>query len=150
VTSTKLRLVGRIRVPVPPGEAFRLFTPRGERAWAHEWDPRFPIPVTDDAEPGTVFETTAHGRRTIWLVTDRQPAKKISYARVTPDDRAGTVTVAIHAAGEQSEAEVTYDLTALSPAAELDLQRFADGYAAYLLSWQDAIASCLSDRARSA
>jgi hypothetical protein len=95
VTSTRQRLTGRIKVDLPPGEAFRLFTPRGEQDWVHGWHPRFPAPAPDDAEPGTVFETHTHGQHTIWLVTGREPGKRISYARVTPGDQAGTVTITI-------------------------------------------------------
>ena len=95
MTSTHRRLTGRIQVPLPPGEAFRLFTPRGEQDWAHGWHPHFPAQAADDTEPGTVFETSAHGHHTIWVVMDRQPGKRISYARVTPGDQAGTVTVSL-------------------------------------------------------
>jgi hypothetical protein len=133
------RLTGRIQVALPPGEAFRLFTPGGEQDWVPGWHPRFPAPAADDTEPGTVFETSGHGQHTIWLVTDRQPGQRISYARVTPGVQAGTVTVALGAAGPHSEVEVTYDLTALTPAAGHKLTEFADGYPAYLQSWQDAI-----------
>jgi hypothetical protein len=89
VTSTGQRLTGRISVGLPPAEAFLLFTPRGEQAWAHGWHPRFT------------------------------------------------------GAGSHSEAEVTYQLTALTPAASHKLREFADGYAAYLRSWQDAITTGL-------
>jgi len=143
MTATQRRLTGRIQVALPPGEAFRLFTPRGEQDWAHGWHPRFPASVPDDTEPGTVFETSAHGQHTVWLVTDRQPGKRISYARVTPD-QAGTVTVVISAVGQHSEAEVTYQLTALTGPAGAKLREFADGYPAYLQSWQDAIAAWLT------
>jgi hypothetical protein len=34
MTSVRQRLAGRIQVDLPPGEAFRLFTPRGEEGWA--------------------------------------------------------------------------------------------------------------------
>jgi hypothetical protein len=139
VTSTRRRLTGRIQVALPPGEAFRLFTPRGEQDWVPGWHPSFPVPAADDTEPGTVFETSAHGQRTIWLVTGRQPGKRISYARVTPGEQAGTVTVTISPAGRHSEVEVTYELTALTSLAEHKLTEFADGYPAYLQSWQDAI-----------
>ena len=142
MTSTR-RLTGRIQVPLPPREAFRLFTPRGEQVWAEGWHPHFPAPSADDAEPGTVFETSAHGQHTIWLVTDRQPGKRISYARVTPGDQAGAVMVAISPAGRHSEVEVTYELTALTSLAEHKLTEFADGYPASLRSWQDAIAALL-------
>jgi hypothetical protein len=45
VTSTR-RLTGRIQVPLPPEEAFRLFTPRGEQDWVHGWRPHFPAPAS--------------------------------------------------------------------------------------------------------
>ncbi|MGH3261602.1 MAG: hypothetical protein ACRDNS_06370 [Trebonia sp.] len=88
-------------------------------------------------------ETSAHGQHTIWLVTDRQPGTRISYARVTPGDQAGTVTVTIRPAGHHSEAEVTYHLTALADPASRKLREFADGYPAYLQSWQDSITAWL-------
>ncbi len=141
MTGTQRRLIGRIHVALPPGEAFRLFTPRGEQDWVHGWHPQFPAPAPDDTEPGTVFETSAHGQNTIWLVTDRQPAKRISYARVTPGDQAGTVTVDISAAGHHSEVDVTYQLTALTGSGRRKLGDFADRYPAFLQSWQDAIAA---------
>jgi hypothetical protein len=143
VTAAPPRLTGRIRVARPPREAFGLFTPRGEQAWADGWQPRFPAPAADDTEPGTVFVTGAHGHRTVWVVTGRETGRWISYARVTPGDRAGTVTITVHPAGQHSEVEVSYQLTALSEAAGDGLRDFAEGYAGYLRSWQDAIARCL-------
>jgi hypothetical protein len=143
MTGTQRQLTARIQVAAPPAEAFLLFTPRGEQDWAHGWRPRFPAPAPDDTEPGTVFETSAHGERTIWLVTDRDPGRRISYARLTPGDQAGSVTVTVNAVGDHSEVEVTYLLTALTAAAEGKLAEFADSYPAYLQSWQDAIAAWL-------
>ena len=143
MTSMRQRLTGSITVDLPPTEAFRLFTPRGEQDWAHGWHPRFPAPALDDNEPGTVFETDAHGHHTTWLVTGREPGRRISYARVTPDELAGTVTVTITGAGDHSNVEVCYQLTALTPAGSHALREFADGYPAYLQSWQDAIAASL-------
>jgi hypothetical protein len=143
VSGTRRRLTGRIQVALPPGEAFRLFTPRGEQDWAHGWHPSFPAPAADDTEPGTVFETSAHGQHTVWLVTSREKGKRISYARVSPGDQAGTVTVTVSPAGRHCEVEVTYDLTALTSLADHMLTEFAEGYPAYLRSWQDAIAALL-------
>ena len=144
MTGAQRRLTGRIQVALPPAEAFRLFTPRGEQDWTPGWHPRFPAPAYDDTKPGTVFETSAHGQQTVWLVTDRQPGRRISYARVTLGDLAGTVTVTISAAGHHSEVEVTYQLTALTGPADRKLREFADGYPAFLRSWQDAIAAWLT------
>ena len=136
---SRQRLTGRIQVDLPPGEAFRLFTPRGEEDWVHGWHPRFLVPVTDDTEPGTVFETHAHGHHATWLVTSREPGRRISYARVIPGEQAGTVTVTVSASGRGTEVAVLYDLTALTSAANLKLVEFADRYPAYLQSWQEAI-----------
>jgi hypothetical protein len=143
MTTSGQRLTGRITVALPPNEACRLFTPRGEQDWAHGWHPRFPAPVLDDDEPGTVFLTVAHGQDTTWLVTGREPGRRISYARVTPGEQAGTVSVTITGAGDHSEVEVCYQLTALTPAADHKLREFADGYPAFLQSWQEAIAASL-------
>ena len=143
MTTIRHRLAGRIQVDLPPGEAFRLFTPRGEEDWVHGWHPRFLVPVTDDTEPGTVFETHAHGHYATWLVTNREPGKRISYARVIPGEQAGTVTVTLGAAGASTEVAVVYDLTALTGTASVRLCEFADSYPAYLQSWQDAIAAWL-------
>ena len=147
-----LRLTGRIRVGLPPAEAFRLFTPRGEQDWAPGWEPHFPAPASDDTEPGTVFETSPHGQPgthvppTVWVVTNREAGRHISYAQVTQGHRAGTVTVTLSPAGQRGEAsdvEVTYQFTALSEAAQPGLREFADGYLAYLQTWQDAISGWL-------
>jgi hypothetical protein len=134
-----VRLTGGFRVGLPPEEAFRLFTPRGEQEWVEGWEPRFPADVVDDTEPGTVFETAAHGPKTIWLVIARERGRRISYARITPDEWAGSVTVTVEGAGEGSDVEVVYELTALTDAAGVRLKEFADGYAGYLRSWEEAI-----------
>jgi len=140
------RLSDRIHVSLPAEEAFQLFTPRGEREWARGWDPVFPAPGSDDTEPGTVFETDAHGRRTTWMVTERTRGRRIAYAQVIPGERAGRIIVTLDAAEGGSEVEVVYELTPLSEAGAHHLTQFADGYSEYLHSWQDAIAACLTKR----
>lgn len=132
-------LTGRVAVALPPKEAFRLFTPLGEREWVDNWDPRFPDPVDDDTAPGTVFQTTNHGGTTTWVVVDREPGVRMRYARIAPAT-AGTVEVVLEAADGGSEVTVTYQLTALTEAARPELAAFADGYAEFLGEWRDAIA----------
>lgn len=142
----RARLSGLVRVPAGTPAPLALFTPHGERSWAEGWDPRFPAPVTDDSEPGTVFET-AHGQQTVtWVVCAREPGRSIRYARIIPGQDAGTVTVAL---GRQSGwagpvATVSYDLTALSEAAADRLARFAAGFPQFLRNWEQAIASAAS------
>jgi hypothetical protein len=141
------RLSERIRVALPAEEAFQLFTPRGEGEWAPGWDPIFPVPAEDDSEPGTVFQTEAHGHRGTWLVTDRKWGRRIAYAQVIPDHRAGSITVTLDAIEGGSEVEVVYELTPLSETGEHDLEQFAENYGDFLRSWEDEIATCLKKRA---
>ena len=135
----RVRLTGDLRVPLPPGDAFRLFTPLGERDWVHGWDPRFPAPDGDDSAPGTVFTTAAQGHRAIWLVVDRDDGRGIRYARVVDGRDAGTVAVRLAAADGYTRVTVTYELTALTEAGDRWLRRFTDGYPAFLQSWEHAL-----------
>ena len=137
---TRHELTGRLAVPLAPAEAFRLFTAVGERDWVAGWEPRFPTPTADDATPGTVFET---GSTTIWVVVDATPPERIRYARVTPGDSAGTVEVVLAAAEVGATVTVTYDMTALSATGDQRLAEFAAGYAAFLRTWEDEIATFL-------
>ena len=140
-------LTGTFTVDLPPSQAFRLFTPRGEQDWAAGWRPRFPAPAEDDSAPGTVFETEAHGHSTTWVVVDRTAGAHVRYARSTPGLSAGTVAVRLDSAGTaQSRVEVTYALTALTDAGRQWLDDFAAGYAGFLAGWQEAIAAALARR----
>jgi len=134
---------GSLTVARPPADAFDLFTPRGEERWVPGWQPRFPVPTTDDSAPGTVFETDVHGRFTTWVVVDRTPGRRIRYARVAPGDTAGTVTVDLTDAGGQCDVTVTYELTALTASAIEPLRGFAARYDDMLRDWADAIAASL-------
>lgn len=143
VSGAQHQLTGTIEVPLPPDEAFRLFTPRGEQDWVKGWEPHFPAAVVDDSAPGTVFETHAHGEATTWVVVDRQRGRRISYACVRGRSRAGAVTVVLEAAADHSTVHVTYELTALVRAAGQELDEFAANFPALLRSWENAIAACL-------
>jgi hypothetical protein len=136
---------GTFTLPIPPAEAFPLFTARGEQSWAEGWQPHFPAPTPDDTEPGTVFVTTAGDRTTTWMVVDRTPGSMIRYARVVPEVTAGTVRVDLRPVGTTgTEVTVSYDLTALTPEAEPALRDFFAGYDAYLESWRAAISAIRS------
>jgi hypothetical protein len=145
VSGLEVRLTGSFGVARPPGEAFTLFTPEGERAWARGWDPVYPgWPEAGPgvgAEPGTVFVTRHGGRVTTWVVAAAEPGRSITYAQVSPGDRAGLVGVSCQGAGTGSTVTVTYELTALSPEGETGLRRFAQDYAEFLAHWERAIAA---------
>jgi hypothetical protein len=62
--------------------------------------------------------------------------------------QAGTVNVQCLAHRRATRAEITYDLTALRPAAQAALQRFADGYDNFLKEWERRIATALARQPR--
>jgi hypothetical protein len=130
---------GTVRVPLEVERALPLFTPRGERRWAAGWDPAFPADDADDTAPGTVFLTD----EAIWMVADRT-ARSMRYARALPGVWAGTVEVRCEAAGAETAAQVTYDLTVLDGAQRPRLREFADGYDAFLAEWEREIGAALA------
>ncbi len=141
VPCKRVQLEGKVRVALPPAEAFRLFTPSGERGWVPGWEPKFPCPGAPDTEPGTVFTTYHDGRGSVWAVVRCQTGRAIQYATVTPGQRAGLVTVTCQASAMGTEATVRYDLTALRPDANSQLDHFATNFASFLGHWERAIAA---------
>jgi hypothetical protein len=145
--AARVQLSGSVRVPAGVADPLALFTPRGERAWAEGWDPRFPAPAGDDSEPGTVFETTHGQQSATWVVCDRVVGQSIRYARIIHGQNAGTVTVGLAPGpgGQDGEegwvATVSYDLTALSAGAAAHLADFATRFPQFLGHWEQAIAA---------
>lgn len=143
----RVRLEGTVKVALPLAEAFEMFTPSGERSWAHGWDPRFPAEVVDETEPGTVFLTEHERGSAIWTVVGRRQGSEITYSSVRPGERAGLVSVACEAFDDESTtATVRYDMTALSEQAETPLEHFAEGFSAFLAHWQEAIDQAVRTR----
>jgi hypothetical protein len=94
-------------------------------------------------EPGTVF-ITEHLGNTVWIVANRS-GHSVRYARVTPGHLAGLVEVRCSTAeGGGTTAEIRYELTALSDDARPELERFAAGYDAEILRWEQAIADAIA------
>ena len=134
---------GEVRVALPVEQAIELFTPEGERAWDSAWDPRYPAGGADGRAVGTVF-LTHHGDRTsTWVIVD-SGADAMRYARVTPGVQAGTISVRCRPDGDGTVATVTYESTALSAAADRELDAFAAGYADEMAEWERDIAAALA------
>ncbi len=136
---------GEVRVPLPVGAAIELFTPEGERGWGPTWDPQYPADPADRRAAGTVFVTHAGEQTTTWVIVE-SGADAMRYARVVPGRQAGTVAVRCREHGDGTIATVTYESTALDPAAEPKLAAFAAGYAGEMAAWERDIAAALAAR----
>lgn len=134
----------RIVVDAPVDQAFMFFTPAGEELWVDGWQPSYLNPPDGRTEAGMVFITGEGADHTIWLMADFDREQHRSrYVRCTPGSRTGTVEVRCRAldAG-RTEVEVSYALTALSPAGVEVLLGFeGERFAAMIDGWGQEIAA---------
>jgi polyketide cyclase/dehydrase/lipid transport protein len=141
---------GEVHLAAPPEEAFEMFTPEGERHWAHGWDPHWLQPAGGGFEAGAIFRTGNGGEETTWVILDADRARRyVRYARITPGSRLGTVEVRCAPADAGTTAQVTYRLSALSTAGEQVLAGMTpERYEEMIASWQRDIARALEERER--
>ena len=140
--SVHIELSGRVEVAAAPAEAFRFFTPEGERLWVPGWEPEYLHPADGTLAEGLAFRTLHGGEMTLWLVSrcDRA-AGAIEYVRVTPGSRMGTVLIQLSGAagGGATEAVISYRLTSLSPEGDRAVEAFATGFTEMLAEWERRI-----------
>jgi hypothetical protein len=133
---------GIVHLEMTPEEALPLFTPEGERAWVPGWEPE-PLHAVEGSlsRAGAVFRTAAAGEETLWITLRVDPAVgEADYVRITPGNRLGTVHVRCRRAAEGTDVEMTYRLTALSPAGEAALAAMTpEAFADELAGWRCAI-----------
>lgn len=136
-----------LTVDLPLEEAFRYFTPEGERAWAKGWDPVYLHPADGTPQPGMVFTTGEGEEATLWTMTRYEPAQGlVEYQRVTPGSRTGSVMVQCTALGDRrTRATVMYTMTALSERGNATLREMDEArYRAFIGSWEEAIARAVA------
>ena len=129
-------------VALPLAEAFQLFTPEGERAWAEGWDPKYMQPADGRAARGMVFTTAHGGEDTIWMMVRHEPAQGlVEYVRCTPGSRMGRVLVQCSALEpRRTRVNVVYALTALNESGNAHIRAMdEDHYRRFIESWREAI-----------
>jgi hypothetical protein len=133
-----------IVVALAAPEAFRLFEPEGERAWAQGWDPQYVHPRDGHAEAGMVFTTDHGGEHTVWMMTRHEPAAGIvEYVRTTPGSRIATVMVqCAPLAAARTRVTVIYVFTGLSEAGNANIRAMDDArFRDFIEGWGKAIAA---------
>jgi hypothetical protein len=134
-----------IRLDAPPERAFEMFTPLGERAWAHGWDPEFLHPLDGEGCEGSVFITRAGGVKTIWTTIAHDPPHRAAYSRVTPGLHAVIVQVRLRPSEDGGTlANVSYAFTALTSAGNDAVAEMVDGFSGWMEEWQTSINRALS------
>jgi hypothetical protein len=137
-------------VDLPAREAFELFTPEGEKAWAHGWEPEYLHPADGRIVRGMVFRTRAGGEETLWTVARCEPGSAVEYVRCTPGSRIALVNVrCAPLAPGRCEVTVGYAFTGLTQSGnerirEMDERRYAD----FIGEWRCAIEAMLARSGR--
>jgi len=133
----------RIGVAAPADTAFMFFTPAGEELWVDGWKPRYIHPADGATREGMVFTTGEGEQFSIWqLATFDRMKRRSRYVRTTPALRTGFVEIACSPVGnDETAVQVSYTLTALTPAGEASLEAFeGDAFRRMIDGWGEAIA----------
>ncbi|QBD75452.1 hypothetical protein EPA93_05315 [Ktedonosporobacter rubrisoli] len=134
-----------IQLPGTLEKVFPLFEPLGEKLWAEGWDPTMLYPSSGLTQAGAVF-TTQHPDTKIWTTIVYEKAQAhATYFNVLPHSHTSWINVRCERSGAQeSQAHITYTLTALTPLGNDYLATFTqEYYQGYIDSWQSSISRYL-------
>jgi hypothetical protein len=125
------------------GKVFPLFGPFEEKKWARGWDPQL---VSAGATlQDTVFTFSHDGLTATWIIAEWDEARHaVTYAVLTPNDRAMTIRIVCSAVESssrpQTRVQVTYTFVSLSDQGKKALAEFAGSdFQKRILHWQHAI-----------
>lgn len=106
---------GSFRLAMKPDDAFPLFSPRGEEAWAPGWTPEMLAPADGSWVAGQVFRTT-HAGESVWFVASLDTSsRRVVYDRVDVGRTAVRISVLCEPSGSSgTEVHVSYAFTGLS------------------------------------
>jgi hypothetical protein len=127
-----------ITLDLPVGDAFPLFTPKGEELWVPGWQPEYLSPETGETAEEMLFRTGSGDETMIWTCLKWEPDRwHARYLRVTPASRVAIVDVLCRADGPvRTVVRVSYAFVALSEAgARLVAATTPDGFAASIDEW---------------
>lgn len=135
-----------LTVHAPYSVAFPLFGPVGERSWAgSDWNPQFVYPSSATDIQGTVF-TVKHGsHQAVWVNTVfDQEGHHIQYAYFISDVMVTTIDLTfLPLDSAETKVTVVYERTALSVAANEQVQQFGAADRARGADWEKAINASL-------
>jgi hypothetical protein len=127
-----------IDLPMAPGQALPLFTPKGEEDWVPGWAPRYVDPADGTTTEGMIFST---GGDSVWWTCLRwAPPSEARYLRLTPGVKVARVGILCTAEGAGSRIAVTYDWHALDATGAAEIAAItAESFAAEIDQWRALI-----------
>lgn len=109
-----------------PQEIFPLLCPVREKEWVEGWDPLTVYTRSGFAEKDCVFTTGEDKPDSIWMITDFDTERyRLEIVKFSPGMTVARITITLLENGMgQTDAEVVYRYTAVSP----DGEEFVKGY----------------------
>lgn len=135
----------------PPAAVFPLLCPVRESDWIDDWDPVLVISATGVAEPDCVFVTRAAPGDATWYITRHDAdAGQIEMLKITPKLTACRLEIRLRAAGERTEATITYTHTSLGPEGDSFIKSFTeDFYRKFMQDWESRMNRYLATQGES-
>ena len=131
-----------IRIPLAIGEAFPLFTPKGEELWVPGWKPDYISPASGETCEEMIFATDHGNESTLWTCLQWRPDQHhVRYLRTTPGSRAAFVDVRCLPDGPvRTLVRVSYTYVALSESGRAAIASMSRGsFSAMIDEWATLI-----------
>jgi hypothetical protein len=124
-----------------PAEVFPLLCPEREKDWLPGWDARMIFSRSGIAERGAVFETQHESGRTLWIVTEYDPPRRVAFARWQPDGLVVHIEISLGRHHEGTTAVcITYTYTAVDEAGAAALAQVSeDAWLRSMSFWQESM-----------
>lgn len=125
-----------------PEQVFPLLCPVRESEWVPGWSPLRVISNSGVAEPDCIFITEAAPQDATWVTTRHEPDRGIlQMFKITPDHTVCRIDITLRPHGKEStQAEVSYEYTAIGPAGEAFLKEFTEAwYNNFMTDWEHAL-----------
>jgi hypothetical protein len=105
-----------------PDRVFPLLCPEREKEWLPGWDARMLYSASGVAERGAVFQTRNDAGRTLWIVTEYDPPRRVAFARWQPDGIIVHIEISLGLHHDKSSAVcISYTYTAVDEAGTTSL-----------------------------
>ena len=99
-----------------PEDVFPLLCPEREKDWLPGWDARMIHSISGVAERGAIFETAHASGRTVWIVTEYDPPRRVAFARWQPDGVVVHIEIVLGRSASGGTAVcISYASTAVTP-----------------------------------
>jgi hypothetical protein len=131
-----------------PERVFPLLCPEREKEWLPGWDARMLFSASGVAERGAVFETRNEAGRTLWIVTEYDPPRRLAFVRWQPEGLVVHIEILLGRHHEGSSAVcISYTCTSVDEAGEAALGGMEeDSWLRTMAFWQGSMNEWLEEQ----